>query len=175
MIMEAAPIGEQVELAILGCPALMKWAADELGIDERRIYVWAAIALAFDMNIQPCKACARLKDTATILRDSEGTYIAALAMAVNQFASVTAPPSEEQMASIAEAISRHGGDDTHYATAGQWLDALVEYIRILSTDLGWSLDEAVVLVTDKYVAPAIEGADANLAAFIALRLADLGG
>jgi hypothetical protein len=153
----------------------MKWAADELGIDERRIYVWAAIALAFDMDIQPCKACARLKDTATILRDTEGTYIAALASAVNQFASVTAPPSEEQMASIAEAISRHVGDDTHYAAAGQWLDALVEYIRILSIDLGWSLDEAVALVTDKYVAPAIEGADANLAAFIALRLADLSG
>ena len=36
-------------------------------------------------------------------------------------------------------------------------------------------DEAVALVTDKYVAPAIEGGDVNLAAFIALRLADLGG
>jgi hypothetical protein len=41
--------------------------------------------------------------------------------------------------------------------------------------MGWSLDEALVLVTDKYVAPAIEGADANLAAFIAMQLADLGG
>jgi hypothetical protein len=88
---------------------------------------------------------------------------------------VNAPPSEEQMASIAEAISRHVGDDTPYATAGQWLDALVEYIGILSTDLGWSLDEALVLVTDRYVAPAIEGADASLAAFIAMRLSDLAG
>jgi hypothetical protein len=78
------------------------------------------------------------------------------------------------MASIADAISRHVSDDTYYATAGQWLDALVEYIGILSSDLGWSLDEAVTLVTDKYVAPAIEGADANLAAFIAMQLADLG-
>jgi hypothetical protein len=153
----------------------MKWAADELGIDERRIYIWAAIALAFDMDIQPCDACARLKDTATILRDTEGTYMAALASAVNQFISVTTPPSEEQMASIAEAISRHVGDDTYYATGGQWLDALVEYIGILSTDLGWSLDEAVTLVTNKYVVPAIEGAEANLAAFIAMRLTELGG
>jgi len=153
----------------------MKWAADELGIDERRIYIWAAIALAFDMDIQPCDACARLKDASAILRDTEGTYITALASAVNQFASVTTPPSEEQMASIADAISRHVSDDTYYATAGQWLDALVEYIGILSSDLGWSLDEAVTLVTDKYVAPAIEGADANLAAFIAMQLADFGG
>jgi len=95
---ENAPLGQMLITTIKGCPALMKWAADELGIDERRIYVWAAIALAFDMDIQPCKACARLKDTATILRDTEGTYIAALASAVNQFASVTTPPSEEQMA-----------------------------------------------------------------------------
>jgi len=131
--------------------------------------------MAFDMDIQPCNACARLKDTATILRDTEGTYIAALAMAVNQFASVTTPPSEEQMASIAEAIARHGGDDTYYATAGQWLDALAKYVEILSTDFGWSLDEAVALVMDKYVAPAIEGGDVNLAAFIAMCLAGLGG
>ncbi len=172
---ENAPLGQLLITTIQGCPALMKWAAEELGIDERRIYIWAEIALAFDMDIQPCDACARLKDTATILRDTEGTYIAALAMAVNQFASVTTPPSEEQMASIAEAIARHGGDDTHYATAGQWLDALAKYVEILSTDFGWSLDEAVALVTDKYVAPAIEGGDVNLAAFIAMRLAGLGG
>jgi hypothetical protein len=153
----------------------MKWAADELGIDERTLKIWETITLAFDMDIQPCKACARLKDTATILQDTEGAYIAALAQAVNQVTSVTAPPSEEQMASIADAIARHGDDNTYYTAAGQWLDALVEYVGILSTDMGWSLDEAVALVIDKYVAPATEGADANLAAFIAMRLAALAG
>jgi hypothetical protein len=153
----------------------MKWAADELGIDERTIKIWETITLAFDMDIQPCKACARLKDTATILQDTEGAYIAALARAVNQVTSVTAPPSEEQMASIADAIARHGDDNTYYTAAGQWLDALVEYVGILSTDMGWSLDEAVALVIDKYVAPATEGADANLDAFIAMRLAALAG
>ncbi len=84
-------------------------------------------------------------------------------------------PSEEQMASIADAIARHGDDNTYYTAAGQWLDALVEYVGILSTDMGWSLDEAVALVIDKYVAPATEGADANLDAFIAMRLAALAG
>ncbi len=172
---QAAPIGEKVELAISGCPALMKWAADELGIDERTLKIWETITLAFDMDIQPCKACARLKDTATILQDTERTYIAALAQAVNQFAPVTAPPSEEQMASIADAIARHGDDNTYYTAAGQWLDALVEYVGILSTGMGWSLDEAVALVIDKYIAPATEGADANLDAFIAMRLAALAG
>jgi len=172
---QAAPIGNIVKLEISGCPALMKWAAEELGIDERTLKIWETITLAFNMDIQPCKACARLKDTATILRDTEGTYIAALVRAVNQFASVTAPPSEEQMASIADAIARHGDDNTYYTEAGQWLDALVEYVGILSTDMGWSLDEAVALVIDNYVAPATEGADANLDAFIAMRLAALAG
>lgn len=172
---ENAPLGQMLIPATQGCPALMKWAAEELGIDERRIYIWAEIALAFDMDIQPCDACARLKDAATILQDTEGTYIAALVMAVNQFVSVTAPLSEEQMASIADAIARHSNDNTYYATAGQWLNALTVYFGVLSTDMGWSLDEAVALVTDKYVAPAIEGGDANLTAFIAMRLADLGG
>ena len=60
--------------------------------------------------------------------------------------------------------------------AGQWLDALAEYVSILSTDLGWSLDETIALVVDKYVAPATaDDSDANLNAFIAMRLAALSG
>ena len=51
----------------------------------------------------------------------------------------------------------------------------MKYIGILSTDLGWSLDETIKLVVDKYVGPATDGADANLDAFIAMHLATLAG
>jgi hypothetical protein len=36
------------------------------------------------------------------------------------------------MASIAEAIARHGGDDTYYTKAGQWLDAKPDSGSMLS-------------------------------------------
>ncbi|GAF98273.1 unnamed protein product, partial [marine sediment metagenome] len=85
--------------------------------------------------------------------------------------------SEEQMASIVQALSLYRDTDveTYYTEAGQWLDALVEYVGILNTEIGWSADRAVALVVDKYVTPAIEGGDTNLIVFVKTQLEALRG
>ena len=79
------------------------------------------------------------------------------------------------MALIAAAFSEHRDDGTYYAAAGQWVDALVEYVGILITEMGWSADEAIALVMDKYGAPIIWSDEASLTAYVAARLAALGG
>jgi hypothetical protein len=171
----AVPGLERVEFDISGCPALVKWAASELGIDERTMQIWTVNALASSRDIQPCDACERLKGVAAILRDDGGTRIAALAQVIGEYAPSTAPPTDEQMASVADAIQRNSQAYNNYATAGEYLDALVAYVGILSNDLNFSAEESVMFAVDNYVVPLAENQSVGLAAYIASRLADLGG
>ncbi|HEW79365.1 MAG TPA: hypothetical protein ENH34_05315 [Phycisphaerales bacterium] len=166
---------EEVAFVEGGCPALMVWLAEEIGVPEEDIQIYVANIFALSSDIQPCEICARLKDSATILEDADGTKMAALAQVVNEFVQPSAPPSEEQMALIGQALARYRdiSDGTHYAAAGQWLDALVEYVGILTTEIGLPEDEAVTLVANKYVVPAIEDGDASLIMFVQVRLAAL--
>ena len=171
----AVPGLERVEFDISGCPALVKWVASELGIDERMMQIWTVNALASSRDIQPCDACERLKGVAAILRDDEGTRIAALAQVIGEFAPSTAPPTDEQMAFVADAIQRNSQAYNNYATAGEYLDALVVYVGILSNDLNFSAEESVMFAVDNYVAPLAENQSVGLAAYVAARLAALGG
>jgi VCBS repeat-containing protein len=166
---------EWIDVKVTGCPALVKWAAEEVGIDQRLVQIWVDNSLASTGSIQPCDACAGLMNAAKILKDADGTHIAALTQVVNQFASSTAPPTEQQMSAIAEAIARNTDEDSYYATAGQYLDALVAYVGILSTNFGFSAEESVQLVTDKYVNRLTQGQSVGVAAFLAASLAALGG
>ena len=121
--------------------------------------------------------CARLLDSAGILRDTEGTGIAALKQVVNEFIQTATPISEEQMASISQALSDYsnGDDKEHYAAAIQWLDALAEYIGILTMEIGWPANESMAFASGKYVKPVIEDGDGNLAIFLLLQLEALSG
>jgi len=170
-----APGLERAEIEISGCPALMKWAAEEIGTDERVVQIWMVNALASTRNIQPCDMCANLRHAAIILQDAEGIRIAALAQIVNEFASSTAPPTEEQMASIADAIARSSETNSHYFLAGEYLDALVEYVGILNSELNFSMEESIEFATEKYIGRLTQSENVSLAAFIAARLAALGG
>ena len=172
VFVEAAPLHKEEKFRIGGCPVLMALAAEELGITKDNIQVYLENALANSEDIQACDTSARLVDSAAILRDTEGTGIAALTQVINEFVSTAMPISEEQMASISQtlALYRNADDKPHYAAAGQWLDALVEYVGILNTEIGWPTDESVTFVADKYVAPAIEGGDVSLVMFLQLRL-----
>jgi len=171
----AAPGLERVEFDISGCPALVKWASAELGIDERMVQIWTVNSLASSQDIQPCDACEKLKGVAAILRDDGGARIAALAQVIDELASNTAPPTPEEMSSVADAISRNSQAYNHYATAGEYLDALVVYVGILNNDLNFSAEESVMFAVDNYVAPLAENQSAGLAAYVAARLAALGG
>ncbi len=171
----AAPLPEPVELEYSGCPALMTWAANELGINKKMMQIWFVNALASSREIQPCDTCARLKVAATVLQDADGTRTAALAQVINELASSTAPPSPEQMTSIASAIANNTDPGSRYAMAGQYLDALAAYVGTLNNDMNFSTEESITFAADRYVAPLADGRNASVAAFVAARLAALGG
>jgi hypothetical protein len=172
---QPAPGLERVEIETSGCPALTAWTAAELGMAEGQIQIQIAHALASGMAIHPCDACAGLKQAATILQDAQGTHIAALAQVINELASSTAPPTEEQMTSIANAIALNVGGDNQYAVAGEYLDALAKYVAILNSEMGFSTEQSIQLATDKYVGPLTAGQNVGVAAYVAARLAALGG
>jgi hypothetical protein len=171
---EAGQPVEEQEFGEGGCPALMNWLAGELGIEEDEIEVAVGNAFAYSTDIQPCEMCARLKDAATILEDAEGTGVAALVQVVNEFVATPAPPSEEQMASIATAFADHVDDGTYYAAAGAWIDALVEYVGILTFEMGYSAEESTGYA-NKYIGPVTDTGNASLTAYVQARLAALGG
>ena len=173
--MPAAPGLERRELEISGCPALINWTAAELGTNEGMVQVWMANALASSRDIQPCDTCANLKQAAAILQDPDGERIAALALVINEYASSTTPPTEEQMASIANAIAQNTETDNQYALAGEYLDALALYVGILNSELNFSAEESVQVATNNYVGQLAEGENVGLTAYVAARLAALGG
>jgi hypothetical protein len=168
-----APGLERIEFEISGCPALVMWTAEELGVDTETMEVWIAKTLVSTRNIQPCDACARLKAAAMILQDADGSHIAALAQVINDLASSTAPPTEEQMASIADAIARNSDPENAYTTAGAYLDALAEYVAVLNRELDLSGQESVEFVTTKYAGQLAETGNIGVAAYVAAVLADL--
>ena len=174
MFLAAAPLPAQVEFAVSSCPALIQWAANELGAEGQTAQIWIVNTLASARDIQPCDACANLRAAAAVLQDTGGTHIAALAQVINEYASSTAPPSEEQMASIADAIANNAEAGNAYALAGEYIDALVAYVGILE-DLGYSTEDSITVASDKYIAPLAEGGDVGIAAYVAARLTALGG
>jgi len=163
---------EQKEFEKCGCPALMKWLVDELGVAED-IQIHIANTFVHSTDIEPCKAAARLNQAAKILADADG--VAALERVINEFVAPGVPISEEQMASIATAFEEHAGDNTYYAAAGQWIDALAEYVGVLTDEIGYSAEESVAIVMDKYGAPVGESGNASMIAYIEARLAALTG
>jgi filamentous hemagglutinin family protein len=172
---QPAPGLQREVLETSGCPALAKWVAAELGTDQGKIEVWMANSVALGRDIQPCDACASLKEAATILQDADGSHIAALAQVISRFASSTAPPTEEQMASIADAIANDVGGNVQYAETEQYLDALAKYVGILTSEMDYSADQAVQFATDNYVRKLAEGNNMGVATYVAARLAALAG
>jgi hypothetical protein len=170
---EAGENSEEQEFAEGGCPALMTWFANEVGVPEDQIQVFVEDAFAYATDIQPCEACARLRDAATVLDDEEGVYMVALGQVVNEFTAPGAPIAPEQMALVASAVAS-AEPGTNYAAAGQWLDALVRYVAVMNTEMGFSATEAVAFA-GKYTTPVTEGDDAGLASYVEARLAGLGG
>jgi len=168
-----APGLERKAIEYSGIPALAKWVAKELGVPEAQIEIWMANGLASSRDIPPYETYARFRTAAVILKDDAGRHIRALTQVINEFASSTAPPTEEQMASIADAIASNAGADNQYGLAEEYLNALAQYISILNTDMGFSMSEAVELATANYVNQLEVRGNANVAAYVKSRLAAL--
>ncbi len=165
----------------------LQWLGEELGLcegdqqgeDDNRCqeitqaYLAGAFLQASDMR--PQQAAAQLRQLAGLLHDTDGSRIAALGRVINEFAQPDVPPSPEQFASIGQAFAIHVNDGTHYATAKQWLDALVEYTMLLISEIGWSPDDSVAFVMSKYGPTVTEAGDVGVVAFIQMHLEDIIG
>ncbi len=163
----AAPGLERVDFELSGCPALVKWVATELGVGAGAVEVRIANTLALTRDILPCSSCADLKDAAMILKDADGTHVAALTQIINEFAAAGAPPTEEQMATIADTIAKNAKGNNRYAVAGEYLDAVAQYTGVLVGKLGFSAEESVMLVTDKYINRLAQSGNVSVAAMVA--------
>jgi hypothetical protein len=171
-----APLPVLEQPIIGGCPVLMDAVASELGVTSETIQVSIGIALTLNPGIQPCDACASLVDAIAILRDPAGTHMAAMMQVFDTLAPANVPFTPEMAASIATAFADNldNPDMPQYATAMEYVDAFVEYIAVLDTELGSPVDDSVALVMEKYGAPLTESDNPNIGAYIAARLAAAG-
>jgi len=170
----AAPPLPQVAIpTIEGCPELTLAAAMELGITAETIQVGIGNALALSPTIQPCEACATLIDAASILRDEDGSRMAAMVQTFNALAPADAPFTPATAASVAMAFEG-AAEGSQYASAMEYIDAFVQYAAVLDVDLGAPVGDSVAFVMDKYGAGITETDNANIAAFVAMRLETIG-
>ncbi|MHC4565907.1 MAG: Ig-like domain-containing protein, partial [Planctomycetota bacterium] len=170
----AAPgVDVRIQPEISGVPALVKWVSLELGVAEGLVDIWFANTLASARNIAPFYSYSSFKRVAMVLQDSRGTYASALSQVIDEFASSTAPPTEEQLASIAGAISGSAEPGSVYALAGAYVNSLGDYTNFLVREMGFSQEDAVVFITTKYVDRLAEEESVGLAAYVAAELADM--
>jgi hypothetical protein len=156
------PSLEEEEIENGGCPALINMLAAELGIEEENLQISIANAFISSTNLEACDMAAGLMNAANTLKDPDGSGVSALEQVINEFLTEGSSVSEEQMSQIAAALADHKGDSTYYAMAGEWLDALVQYVDILINDLGFSAEDATTFVMDKYGASIKDSEDGSL-------------
>jgi len=174
---EPAPIGalapipgvQEILFEEGGCVSLMIWLSNELGVGVD-VQVFVANAFAYSTDCQPCEIAARLKDAATILRDEDGSRMAAMNQVFNELAPADAPFTPEMAASIVTAFAGHVNDGTQYATAIEYIDAFVQYIAIVNNEMGSPVSDPVAYVMNKYGTGLTESENNNIAAFVATRL-----
>ncbi len=166
----AAPIPFRIP-RIEGCPELTIAAAMELGINSDTIQIAIGNALALNPNIQPCEACESLVDASNILRDEDGSRMAAMLAAFNAQASPGAPFTPEMQTSMTMALVDASQGAQYASSVAEYIDAFVLYVAVLDTELGAPVGDSVAFVLDKYG----EGVSANddIAAFVASRIANM--
>jgi hypothetical protein len=162
-----APLAKFELPRIEGCPALTQAAALELGIAGETLQVALNNALALNPNIQPCQACSSLVSAATILRDADGSRMAAMAYVFGQVAPADAPFTPEMGAAIATAFSQNAQTDARYASAMEYVDAFVQYVTVVDRDLNAPVDgDAVAFAMNKYGNAMAGSGNSNMAAYI---------
>jgi len=115
--------------------ALKGWLIKELGEGNVQKYLARAYQPTLNTDPRPYKAAARLKDLTEILKDEGGLRVAALVEIVTK--------SLEKGPVTVEQIREN-------KAAGEWLDALAEYVSILNTEIGLTADESVKVAMIRY-------------------------
>jgi len=167
---EAGQAAEDQTLGLDGCPVLVAAASAELGIPGDTIEVSLANSYALNTDIQPCETCARLVNAAAILADADGSAMAAMNQVFNELAPAGAPYTPEVAASIVTAFAGRVNDGTQYATAIEYIDAFVNYIAVLNSEMGSPVGDSVAFTMQKYGSGVTGSDNANMAAFVAARL-----
>ncbi len=173
LLAPVAPLAQFQIPRIEGCPVLMEAVALELGITEETLQVAIGNALALNPSMQPCEACATLVNAAAVLRDEDGSRMAAMVQAFNALAPADAPFTPEMATSIAMAFGG-AAEGTQYASAMEYIDAFVQYVAVLDTELGSPVGDSVAFVMEKYGAGITGSDNGNITAFVATRLETIG-
>ena len=121
----------------------------ELGIGDQP-YMTEAYADSLSTDLRLYKAAEKLHELIPVLEDVNDTRIVALNAAVEQFLPTLDLLSEERMNSFTQLLESHKGDGTDYDLAGQCMFALREYVNILSTEIGWSVERSIEFVMGRY-------------------------
>ncbi len=167
--MQFSNITERVP-EVSGCPAIVAAATEELGITPENIQVAMANSMASASDIQPCDTCARLVSAAAILKDADGSRLAAPLEAINAIAPANVPFTPEIGTQIATVFEDHRGDGTAYASALEYVDAFVQYVKILDNEMGSPVGDSVAFALEKHGQALTASDNANIAAFVASRL-----
>jgi hypothetical protein len=157
----AAPVGfkpeDRREIEEPNKEALMDWLTEELGVP---MYLAIAYQPTLNTDLRPYKAAEKLKEKAEILKDEGGLRVAALVEIVIK--------SLEKGPVTVEQIREN-------KSAGQWLDALAEYVRILNTEIGLSADKSVDVAMAKYGRDLRPGGEQRVAEWVRRYVKPAGG
>ncbi|HIJ71083.1 MAG TPA: hypothetical protein HPP87_06945, partial [Planctomycetes bacterium] len=170
---------EPGEVEAVDLEELLAWLESEFG-EDAKTYFAGAYNNEYSTDMLPIKSAVRLRELSRILGDYEN-YIAALTQVVNEFVpDPEMPPSDEQFDAASQVIALHfeADDGTHYAVAGQWLNAISEYFSILTnvtgtgnypqyTEIGWDADRALLQhILPRYFAGAQESVVGYIGTYI---------
>ena len=129
-------------------------------------------ALALNPTLQACDACATLIEAALILRDEDGSRMAAMTQMFNTMAPGGPgglPYTPEMQALIATAFAG-AAEGSQYASVMEYTDAFIKYFSVLETDLASPVGDSLAFVMDKYGAGVLGSDNSNIAAFLAASL-----
>jgi filamentous hemagglutinin family protein len=172
----AAPLAKPEFPVIEGCPVLLEAVALEIGTTKEALNIAIENALALDPDMQPCEVCAKLVNYARVLSDIDGTRMAAVLQVFNEIAPADVPFTPELTGSIATAFAAYADDIDmpQYATALEYIDAFTGYVAVMN-ELDAPVEDPVAFVMGKYGAPVTGSDNANIASYIEIQLAALGG
>jgi filamentous hemagglutinin family protein len=170
----AAPLPHFEDPQLKGCPAELAAAASELGTTADELQLLIGSSLAANPNVQACDTCAQLIRAATVLKDFDGSHLAAMNRVFNQLAPADAPLTPETVASIVVAFAELSQQNADYALASAYVDAYAQYAAALDS-LGAPVGDPVTFVMNKHGKALMDNANANIRAFVAVRLEQIGG
>jgi hypothetical protein len=164
---------ESAQVESVDLDELLAWLVSEFG-ENAKTYFADAYRDEYSTEMIPIKSALRLRELSSILGDYEA-YIAALMQVVGEFAGSEQPMAPEQLDATRQAIALHfnAGDDTHYAMAGQWLNAIAEYFSILTntetgeyTEIGMPPMVSLGHIMTRYIGPAQRNTDERVVEYI---------